>query len=177
MLKEIKEWLQQTKGKGGIARRDHIEWLVAELDRVYDQTERTWLEKHPMLTTGSLADMAERVTRPLEEEPTSFIGLGHMFTGGKVPDQFLTRQGDPAAQAHDGDWLQPTVNPFGHGCCDCSLFHSVEWRLVNDNGEVHDVDFLSMAAGPGYGNGINLQLRFIRDEGETVRLRAHKGEK
>ena len=78
---------------------------------------------------------------------------------------FETKEGEQAAQAYDGEWLQPTVNPFGHGCCDCGLFHQVEWRLVDKEGNiVHE----------GYMKRYGLQLKFIRDEVETARLREHR---
>lgn len=33
-LAEIKEWMVATGGKGGIARRDHTEWLISEVERL-----------------------------------------------------------------------------------------------------------------------------------------------
>lgn len=79
--------------------------------------------------------------------------------------EFETREGEVAAQAHNDEWLEPTMNPFGHGCCDCGLYHIVEWRLVDAAGNVvHD----------GHMKRFNLQLKFTRDEGETARLREYR---
>lgn len=33
-LTEIEEWIAMTEGKGGIARRDHAKWLIAEVKRL-----------------------------------------------------------------------------------------------------------------------------------------------
>jgi hypothetical protein len=29
----------------------------------------------------------------------------------------------------DGEWYEPTENPFIHGCCDCGLAHRVEFTI------------------------------------------------
>ena len=77
---------------------------------------------------------------------------------------FITKEGHPAIQGEDGGpWFVPTVNPFGHGCCQCSLFHAVEYALVDGDGEV-----VEMAP------GVRLALRFTTDHEETKRLREFK---
>ena len=70
---------------------------------------------------------------------------------------FTTKQGDPAAHAQDGEWLEPTTNPFGHGCCDCGLYHQVEFKVVDKRGKEI--------------KGARLQMRWSRDRMETFRLR------
>ena len=80
--------------------------------------------------------------------------------------EFVTRDGGEAFQAADDgeEWFSPVGNPFGHGCCDCGLFHQVEFCLVDKKGD--PVDFPE---------GFYLALRFRRDVEETERLRAaHK---
>jgi len=64
--------------------------------------------------------------------------------------QFVLKDGRPARHADDGEWVRLSDNPFGHGCCDCGLFHQVEWRVVDGQ----------------------IELKYVRDEGETIRLRA-----
>jgi hypothetical protein len=245
------EWLQREHP----LTQDHaiaaMKWLIAELNRVYDQTERTWqgnqdkevktlreMERTYTNRLGELARLAEPVCKwvisgytghclpsgvlsdaealmdyvetvrqgeiPVNKEwidsvtrraePLQCLGVDFAVAGPKCfPDcpaiypaectadcgafvppaaTFQTKEGDQAAQAHNGDWLQPTVNPFGHGCCDCGLMHSVFWRLVDNEGTPIDLDIMGEAA--GYGEGWNLQLQFTRDEGETARLREHK---
>lgn len=78
---------------------------------------------------------------------------------------FRTRTGEEAIQAEDGGeaWFRPTQNPFGHGCCDCGLFHQVEYALADEQGNE-----IPLPAGAG------IVLRFRRDAEETERLRAHK---
>lgn len=72
---------------------------------------------------------------------------------------FITESGEAAAHALDGEWLEPSANPFGHGCCDCGLFHQVEYRVVNYAGkDIADA---------------KIQMRWSRDEGETISLRSH----
>lgn len=34
-LDGIKEWMAETEGKGGIARRDHTNWLIAEAEKLH----------------------------------------------------------------------------------------------------------------------------------------------
>ena len=80
----------------------------------------------------------------------------------KLIKRRLKATASDAEQAYDGDWLQPTVNPFGHACCHCSLFHQVEYRVIDDIGE--EVEG-------------NIQLKFTLDETETARLRAHQEER
>jgi hypothetical protein len=46
-------------------------------------------------------------------------------------------------------WYAPSENPFGLGCCDCGLFHNVEYRITD---------------------GV-LELKFVRNEEETGHLR------
>lgn len=31
----------------------------------------------------------------------------------------------------DGEWFEPTENPFIHGCCDCGLAHRIEYLVDN----------------------------------------------
>lgn len=78
---------------------------------------------------------------------------------------FITTQGETALQAVDGgeEWFVPAGNPFGHGCCDCGLFHQVEFCLVDDQGNEQPLPA-----------GVSLALRFTRDEKETRRLREHQ---
>lgn len=74
--------------------------------------------------------------------------------------RFKTKKGADAAHARDGEWLQPTINPFGHGCCDCGLFHQVEVRVVDKKGKVID--------------GAEIQMKWSVDLEETLRLREHR---
>jgi hypothetical protein len=32
----------------------------------------------------------------------------------------------------DGDWFRPTHRNHRHRCCDCSLIHDVDFRVVDD---------------------------------------------
>lgn len=59
-------------------------------------------------------------------------------------------------------WCQPSGNPFGHGCCECGLAHSVRYRAVNDAGD------------PVAMEGLHLQLRFTVDRELTAHLRESK---
>lgn len=81
-----------------------------------------------------------------------------------MKEPFKIKDGQEAAHALDGEWLQPTENPFGHGCCDCGLFHLVKYRIVDDNGDTVS------------GKGIHIQLQFTRDNDETLRLRQFQQE-
>jgi hypothetical protein len=78
--------------------------------------------------------------------------------------KFQTKNGEEAVQGEDGGWYQPTVNPFGHGCCDCGLFHQVEIALIDEEG--NQIPFPE---------GTAVALRFTRDEIETRRLWEHRG--
>ena len=81
-------------------------------------------------------------------------------------ETYTTKEGIPAIQAVDGaeEWFIPTANPFGHGCCDCGLFHWVEFCLVDEASMVQ----VEIPA------GLSLALRFKRDGEETGRLRGYK---
>lgn len=72
---------------------------------------------------------------------------------------FITENGEAATHALNGEWLEPSVNPFGHGCCDCGLFHQVEYRVVDSKGKEI--------------SGAVLQMKWNRDQGETISLRSH----
>lgn len=76
-----------------------------------------------------------------------------------VKESFVTGKGDQAAHALDGEWIQLEGSPFGHGCCDCGLFHVVNYRIIDDSGE----EVLN--------KGLHLQMQWGRDQGETERLR------
>jgi len=78
-------------------------------------------------------------------------------------ENFKTKDGANAAHARETDWLEPSANPFGHGCCDCGLFHRVMVRIVDEDGI--PVDMRKM----------RLQMKWGRDEVETLRLRAFMG--
>jgi hypothetical protein len=73
--------------------------------------------------------------------------------------EFNTKEGDKAVHAHDNDWLQPSANPFGHGCCDCGLYHQVTYRIVDKKGREI--------------KGAVLQMRWSQDRVETARLKHH----
>jgi hypothetical protein len=56
---------------------------------------------------------------------------------------------DPTVvSAQDSTWYRVT-NPFGHGCCDCGLWHDIAWKV--EDGE--------------------LFLQFNRNSGKTSQLR------
>lgn len=159
---------------------------LGELARLADPVVEWIVRKDTGAAPNEVFNAAEELLGYVEDVRPPEIPAGRFFEGGKVPDElrgtplvkalnaggegFQTKDGDPAAHAHDGDWLQPTVNPFGHGCCDCGLYHSVEWRLVDGSGEPFNLAGLVDMFGD-----IALQLRFTRDEGETARLREHRG--
>lgn len=50
---------------------------------------------------------------------------------------------------NENDIFLPSENPFGLGCCDCGLYHDVEYRINNDH----------------------IGLTFIKNTKETIRLR------
>jgi hypothetical protein len=78
-------------------------------------------------------------------------------------EDFITDSGSKAVHAKESDWLEPSVNPFGHGCCDCGLFHQVEYQVVDKNGVLIP--------------DARIQMRWSRDHIETNRLREHRGKK
>lgn len=80
-----------------------------------------------------------------------------------VKADFKTTKGTPILQAPDGGWFRPTENPFGHGCCDCGLFHQVGYSFVD--GEDNEVPLPE---------GIGLVLNFSRDDKETANIRLQK---
>lgn len=81
---------------------------------------------------------------------------------------FVTGKGEEAAHAGNGEWLQIDGASFGHGCCDCGLFHAVNWMMVNDQGEQ------VIATDPCTDKPLNLAIRWTRDEEETKRLREYQ---
>lgn len=70
--------------------------------------------------------------------------------------EFKTVEGKQAAHAQDGEWLQPSENPFGHGCCRCSFYHDVSYRVVDKEGNIVE--------------GYSIQLQFRLNPVETKRL-------
>lgn len=72
---------------------------------------------------------------------------------------------DAVIEAEDGDWFQPTANPFGHGCCDCGLAHKVAFTLVDEEDRIVPIP-----------KGLSLALCFTRDEEATEKLRAQKSQ-
>lgn len=84
--------------------------------------------------------------------------------------EFKTTEGHEVYEAKDGStlppeqgWIAALTNPFHHACCDCSLVHTVEFGLVD--GEGNEIPFPE---------GAFLALRFSRDEIETLNLRLQK---
>lgn len=53
----------------------------------------------------------------------------------------------------DGQWFEPTENPFIHGCCDCGLAHRIEYLIEKGA----------------------LSFRFYRDHEATRMLQARLG--
>ena len=78
--------------------------------------------------------------------------------------EFETKNGENAAHVENGEWIEPTSNPFGHGCCDCGLFHCVLLRIVDNKGRPVDM------------NKFKVQMKWTRDGPETDRLRKHQME-
>jgi hypothetical protein len=76
----------------------------------------------------------------------------------------LTVDGKPILHLQDADkddrFVAITENPFRHGCCDCGLFHKVEFKIVDSSGIEVDLP-----------NGSMLALRFSRDEEQTEHFR------
>lgn len=78
--------------------------------------------------------------------------------------KFETSEGVEAAKLASGEWVQLEGMKLGHGCCDCGLFHDVEFRIVDDFGNE-----------PTSSNdGLNIQMKWSRDQGETAKLRDHQ---
>ena len=38
-------------------------------------------------------------------------------------------------QVYDGEWFRPVMRGFKDACCDCSLVHTVNFRIVNGHVE------------------------------------------
>jgi hypothetical protein len=75
---------------------------------------------------------------------------------------FETSEGAEAAKVGSGEWVQLEGMKLGHGCCDCSLWHQVQFRIVDSMGlEQDEAD-------------LHIQMKWVRDQEETVRLREHQ---
>lgn len=78
--------------------------------------------------------------------------------------KILTAGGMPIVHLQDAEvderFVAMTENPFLHGCCDCGLFHKVEYKIVDAEGCE-----LQIPA------GAMLALRFSRDEDQTEHFR------
>ncbi|OHD28232.1 MAG: hypothetical protein A2Y38_25245 [Spirochaetes bacterium GWB1_59_5] len=61
----VKEWMTITEGKGGIARRDLMEWLIAEVDRLTQLCEEQGAERDKLALDG-LRALAGAVCTPVE---------------------------------------------------------------------------------------------------------------
>lgn len=78
--------------------------------------------------------------------------------------ELITTDGKPITHMKDAEdderFVALTENPFLHGCCDCGLFHQVEWKLV-DRPEWADPNLPDKL----------LALRFTRDVEQTEHFR------
>lgn len=72
--------------------------------------------------------------------------IGHV-PNGMAPDEFVGI----------------TENPFGHGCCDCGLWHRVEIYLADKDGNVIPLPEETIPA-----------MRWVRDEEQTEYFRREK---
>jgi hypothetical protein len=72
----------------------------------------------------------------------------------------MIRAADGSILDADQGWYKFADNPFGHACCDCGLYHQVEYAIVDSDGEVQE---LAEGHGPAF--------RFTRDDIETEKLR------
>ena len=81
----------------------------------------------------------------------------------------LTASGAPIVHLQDADrderFVAMTENPFLHGCCDCGLFHKVEYKVVDAEGCELEIP-----------SGAMLALRFSRDEDQTEHFREGRRE-
>lgn len=81
----------------------------------------------------------------------------------------ITAGGAPIVHLQDADvderFVAMTENPFLHGCCDCGLFHKVEYKIVDAEGNELEIPA-----------GAMLALRFSRDEGQTEHFRGERKE-
>jgi hypothetical protein len=75
-----------------------------------------------------------------------------------------TTTGQPIVHMKDAKqderFVAMTENPFLHGCCDCGLFHRVEYKVVDGGGFELELK-----------EGVKLALRFSRDDMETAERR------
>lgn len=78
---------------------------------------------------------------------------------GETVEQLIQAVDGSIVEPEDGWYAMPN-ELFAHGCCDCGLFHQVEYALTDDQGETVDMP-----------EGAMLALRFTRDNGETEVLR------
>lgn len=78
-----------------------------------------------------------------------------------------TKDGVEIAQVPDrtapDEFVGLTENPFGHGCCDCGLWHLVEIALADKDGNVHPLP-----------DGMIPAMRWVRDQEQTEHFRAGK---
>lgn len=77
--------------------------------------------------------------------------------------ELISVKGEPIVALKDEEFIGISENPFAHGCCDCGLWHRVEYALVDLEG--NEVPFPE---------NTRLALRFTRDDEQTAHFREQR---